>query len=694
MDVKKHFVTPVWKWLLQLFLAVAGTVVYAGSFYGVFILDDYSAIVGNMDVRHIAPIKIEWRFITDLTFKITYAIGGLNTAYYHAGNLVIHILVSLLLYGVLRRSLLLHSDLQQCAAAAPWLAFFTALLWLVHPLQTQSVTYVCQRYESLMGLFFLLVLYCFIRGLNPGSRNKRVWYDSALVSCLLGMGTKEVMAMVPAVIFLYDYVFSGDSLSEILRSRWKVYFIMCCSVGILMMLILMAVSRHMAAGSAMFTSMSPWAYLLTQAEVIVHYLRLVFVPFPLCLDYAWLPVDRINNVILQFSFLVILGIIAALAVWKRMVLGFALGCFFIILAPTSSIMPLGDLAFEHRMYLPLAPVLAIIVVCAYILCLRLDRCISDTSKIARAAAIVMVLLIAVLLGVLTMKRNACYHSAEFIWRDVVVQRPHNIRALTNLGIELLKSGKIEESEKVSRRLLTLLNTGAIDEKSTYRIDPGVLVHYQSATHDRLGFALLCAGKTTEAIANFREAVRLRPRDGIVRHNLSLALFLAGESDKAVAELRSLLTEGVGAEKTHALLGYILAEQGDYRMAVIHYRTAVEMDPSFVSAKCELAWILATCPSDDVRNGKESLRLAKEVSALTLHASYHALDVLAAAYAENGMYEEAVITAGKASNIIENMKVNHLQAGSTSHIRLQASIVKEISARFELYKQGMAYRDRK
>ena len=691
MDVKKHFVTPVWKWFLPLLLVVAGTVVYANSFYGVFLLDDYSAIVGNMDIRHITPFKLEWRFITDLTFKITYAIGGLNTAYYHAGNLVIHILVSLVLFGVVRRSLVLHPDFQQYAAVSPWLAFFAALLWSVHPLQAQGVTYICQRYESLMGFFFLCTLYCFIRGVERCSTNKRFWYDSAIVFCLVGMGTKEVMAVVPVILLLFDYVFSGNSIREILRLRWRIHLVMFCSLGVLLVLILMTLSRHMVAGSAIFTSMSPWEYLLTQAEVIVHYLKLAFIPFPLCFDYAWLPVDRISNVILPFSFLAIIGALSVLAVWKRMALGFALGCFFIILAPTSSIMPLGDMAFEHRMYLPLAPVLAIAVVFVYLLCLRLDRFFFNGVKIVRIVSVVMVLVVVISFSILTVKRNICYHSAEVMWRDVVVKRPGNLRALTNLGIELLKSGKISESEQVSRRLLKLLNTGGIDEKSTYRIEPGVLVHYQSATYDRLGFALLCAGKTAEAIVSFTEAVRLRPRDAIARHNLSLALFMDGETDKALAELRSLLADGVGAEKTQALLGYILEQQGDYHEAVTHYRKAVQIDPSFVSAKCELAWILATCPNSDVRNGKESLILAKEVDALTLHASYHALDVLAAAYAENHMFEEAEVAVGEAMSIVRNMSKHHLQPVSTGKTNKTDSILYEISERSRLYKQRIVYR---
>lgn len=692
MDFKKQFVTPLWKWLLPLLLIIAGTVVYANSFYGVFILDDYSAIVGNMDIRHVMPVRIEWRFITDLTFKITYVIGGLNTAYYHAGNLVIHMLVSLALFGVVRRCLLLRPDFQKYTTAIPWLAFSTALLWLVHPLQTQGVTYICQRYESMMGLFFLVTLYCFARGLDPDSGRKRLWFDSAFISCLVGMGVKEVMAVVPVILLLFDFIFSGDSIREILRLRWKIHLIMFCSVVILLMLILMTVARHITAGSAMFTSMSPWTYLLTQTEVIVHYLKLVFLPFSLCFDYAWLPVQNIWGVILPFSFLVLSGILTLLAVWKRMVLGFALGCFFLILAPTSSIMPLGDMAFEHRMYLPLAPVLAVTVVSVYIFCRRVDGRISSTSIIARSAAVTVFICTTIFFGFLTVRRNACYHSAELMWRDVITKCPHNVRALTNLGIELLKSGKVGESEQVSRKLLALLSAGGVDETSAYRIEPGVLVHYQSATHDRLGYALLCAGKTSEAIANFREAVRLRPRDGMLRHNLSLALFLHGETKEALGELRSLLDSGMGGEKTHALLGYILVQQGDYGRAVIHYRRAVDIDPSFVAAKCELAWILATCPVDEVRNGKESLRLAKEVSASTLHASYHALDVLAAAYAENGMFEEAVTAAEKAVIMFESLYENNPSAFPGQNLNSEV-IVKEISNRKELYKKRIVYRNK-
>ena len=140
---------------------------------------------------------------------------------YHVVNLAIHILGALVLYGVVRRTLLCASLRQRYGDEARWLALAVALIWVVHPLQTESVTYLIQRTESLMGLFFLLTLYCVIRGSTSSGR--RGWYAAAVVCCALGMGSKEVMVVAPLTVLLYDRAFLSGSFREALRARAALY---------------------------------------------------------------------------------------------------------------------------------------------------------------------------------------------------------------------------------------------------------------------------------------------------------------------------------------------------------------------------------------------------------------------------------------------------------------------------------------
>lgn len=150
-----------WFPLLILFL---GILAYANSLSGQFVFDDKMVIENNPYIRQLFFCKPTTRCFVDLTYAINYATGKLNPADYHATSLFIHLMAGLVLYGIVRRTLLLPQMAQRFRDDASLLAFFMSATWLVHPLTTSAVTYLSQRYESLMGMFYLLTLYCVIRG--------------------------------------------------------------------------------------------------------------------------------------------------------------------------------------------------------------------------------------------------------------------------------------------------------------------------------------------------------------------------------------------------------------------------------------------------------------------------------------------------------------------------------------------------
>jgi len=209
-------------WLLPLLLIGAGVAAYHNSFGGLFFLDDKLRILNNPEIRQLWPpwtvMAHSSRPLVQLSLAINYALGALDVWGYHAFNLGVHLLAGLTLFGVVRRMLESSRLRPRYGRAAPWLAGSVAVVWTVHPLQTESVTYIIQRAESLMGLFLLLTLYCGIRG--ACSPHPRVWYLAAIVACGLGMGCKEVMVAAPLVMLLYDRVFLAGSFTEILRRRW------------------------------------------------------------------------------------------------------------------------------------------------------------------------------------------------------------------------------------------------------------------------------------------------------------------------------------------------------------------------------------------------------------------------------------------------------------------------------------------
>jgi len=694
MQLRNQLVTPAWKWLFPLLIFGIILIVYSNTFSAAFIFDDHMVIVNNKDIRHILPLKIQSRCVVDLLFKLNYAVGGLNVAYYHAVNIIIHVCAALFLYGFVRRVCLLPSMAARYGRAASWLALITSIIWAVHPLQTESVTYLCQRYESMMGMFFLGVLYCFVR--SAESSRKRLWYDLTILACAIGMGTKEVMVAAPVVVAVFDWLFLSSSVREMLQNRWKFHAAMFSSIGIVVLLTIRQLSLAVQTGHPAFTVMSPLTYAVTQLEVVTHYLRLSFWPACLCLDYMWPPSESFLKVLFP-SGILIGGLLMTtlVALFRKWPSSFPGILFFVVLAPTSSFLPRPDMAFEHRMYLPLAGVVVFVVCGLYSvnqwLCGRYKRC----QRGVRAAGVLMALFVISSLSVITIQRNTIYGTAESLWRDVVGKRPRNVRALGNLVRELLHNQKNAEAERVSVLLLNCIEAEKRPSDSLYVVSPGLLMHFQASAQDRLGVALLCAGRTEESIAHFLEAVRISPRDGYARHNLSLALILSGKTNEALGELESVQQEDEGRERCQSLLAFILAGKGDFAGAVRCYRNALEIDSSNLSDKCELAWILATSPDNKIRNGADALMLAKEAVEASFHASYHALDVLAAAYAENRMFDEAQKTAVMARMIAikrkQEKKNESVTPGALQKVEDIDVTVSDIEGRIRLYEQKKPYR---
>ena len=208
-------------------IVLAGALTYANSLSGPMLFDDQSAILDNPQIRHLWPITaalapprasvLANRPIVNLSFAINYAIGGLSVRGYHIGNVSLHILSALVLFGIIRMTLATPKLRNRFAPAADAVALASALIWMVHPLHTESVDYLTQRTELMMGLFYLLTVYSAIRAARSTARDR--WYGAAIVSCLLGMGCKESMVTAPVVVVLYDRIFLFDSMREAWRSR-------------------------------------------------------------------------------------------------------------------------------------------------------------------------------------------------------------------------------------------------------------------------------------------------------------------------------------------------------------------------------------------------------------------------------------------------------------------------------------------
>ena len=416
--------------LMALVIVIAGLWVYHNSFHGPFIFDDVPAILNNPNIRQLWPpwramyappsSPVAGRPVVCLTLALNYALGGLNVWGYHAFNVTIHLLCALVLFGILRRTFEGEKLRERFGAGAVWLAGAIALIWEVHPLQTESVTYIVQRTELLMGLFLLLTLYCALR--SSQSTHPRVWQVVAIAACALGMGSKEVMVVAPVIVLLYDRVFLVSSFRELWQRRKGLY------IGLagtwLILAVLMAATFPRETISFGTENLTAGDYLKTEAGVLLYYLRLCFWPHPLVIDYSNWPIARSLRESFVSAMVVILLIGATLWAFRRRPwVGFLGAWFFLILAPTSSFIPiLGEVAAERRMYLPLAAVVTLVVAGIWRIVAELrgnDAVVLPAQRLAIGILIVDVLL----LGWLTVRRNGDYRTEVSIWRDTAGNLP-------------------------------------------------------------------------------------------------------------------------------------------------------------------------------------------------------------------------------------------------------------------------------
>ncbi len=709
--------TPVGGWTVLLaagLIVLATAIAFSSSFAGCFVFDDSIAIVENPTIRQLWPLwptlypprqgeTVTGRPLLNLSLAINFAISGYQVWSYHATNLAIHILGALLLFGVLRRTFLLPAMRNRWGTAAVPLAFVIVVLWAIHPLQTESVTYIVQRAESLMGLFYFLTLYCFIRGAEwdstifasakigtvPTIRGASVegsgargqgsgvragsssfilppvaWYVGSVSACLLGMATKEVMISAPLIVLLYDRTFCAGSFREAWRRRYGLYLALA-GTWLLLGWLVFAMGDVRSTAESLAEEFTWWSYLWTQPGVIIHYLRLALWPSELCLDYGW-PVARTAADVLLPA-IVVVGLFVATvgALVQRPAWGFLGVCFFAILAPTSSFWPIGQAAFEHRMYLPLAAVAAGVVVGGFLAGQWLARRGIIPLPILQATGGTLVMFASIAFGFLTFQRNLDYQSELAIWKDTVAKVPGNGRVHLNLGNALTALGQME---------------GAITE---YRTALEIQPNYAEAHHN-FGVALYKQGHLDEAMAHYRKALQLKPDYADAHNSLGVVLARSGRFDEAIAHGNEALEIKPDFMKAHNNLGIALAKCGRFDEAIAHFQRALALKPDFAEGRDnlviaqsqreelvktlakrraslrshpddvallnDLAWTLATNPNASIRNGAEAVELAQRAVRLSDGREPTVLGTLAAAYAEAGQFPEAVQTARKALQV--------------------------------------------
>lgn len=530
-------------WLALVVLAVATWAIYGRALAAPFIFDDQYSLLQNRSITSLWPLigdgdgrgplnppresPTAARPLANLTFALNYHFVRLDPRGYRVVNLLIHLVNGMLLWAIVRRTLRLPRFGGTFDRSAGWMALAAALLWTVHPLVTETVVYITQRTELLVACFYLLTLYSSLRYWSADSiQTRRIWLALTCIACLAGATSKEVFATAPLVVLLFEWTFLGGTPREIARRSWPLYVTLATSWLVLAAMQLNS-PRSESAGFSLGVSLVDWW--TTQAEIFLMYLKLAVWPSPLVIHYEWPGLETLSSGWPAVLVVAFLGAATLALVWQRRASGYLAACVFAVLAPTHLIPIITEIAAERRMYLPLAALVTLALVGGYYLATRIA-----SKESARKLSLFAFAALVLAYGAVSFQRVGDYQDDVLLWRQVVGLQPHNHVAHTNLA-----------------------------------------------------GALAARRESAAAIAQYREALRLKPEFTEGRYSFGMALAATGQLDEAIAELRRVVEEMPEAYRIRNNLGVVLFSAGRLPEAIAEFEKTLELQPDFTEARDNL-----------------------------------------------------------------------------------------------------------
>ena len=503
-------------WRLLALLAAAAAV-WAGTLGVPFVFHDQTAIVSNLRIRELwpAPAGAPWP-VLEWTFALDYALGGLAVAGYHLTNVALHAACGLVLLDLARRSLEATGVAPARARVSAWWA---ALLFLVHPLQSEAVTLVTGRAEVLAGLALLAMLDLALIGERAPRWRGLAWTGAALAAGL-GMAAGPTMLAAPlALAWLARSAFArpatlrvsygGQPAAPTRPRRWPLWAGVLVAWGLALALVLSRVHP----GTVLAAGTPPLVYLRAQLGVTAHYLRLFVWPDDLTIDYAW-PAGA-PGVGAAFAWAAVAVALAWLARRGPRAAALWLGLALLPLVPTSTLLPLADVAAERRMYASVAGLAVLAALAGTALARR-----RPGRVLAPVAAVVVVLALAAA----TMARIQVWRDPVALWQDALARTPAKQRVFRELAASYVRRGDHVHAARVVAAESFALERALAARPS----DPDLLV--------ALGKAYALQGRVSEALAVARRAVRLAPTDPAARAELGALLLAQADPQGAVAQL--------------------------------------------------------------------------------------------------------------------------------------------------------------
>jgi tetratricopeptide (TPR) repeat protein len=670
-------------WFFCLILPVVTILAYQPAWHGGFLWDDDAYIINNKLLTAPDGWQRIWFSLdspsqyfpfTYSTFRIEHALWGLNTTGYHWVNLLLHVGNALLVWAVLAR----------LKVPGSWLA---AAIFALHPVQVESVAWITERKNVLMGFFFLLTLLAWIAFVDERTRRPWIFYCLALISYTLALSAKATACTLPAALFLIFWL-----QKKPITMRRLIQIVPFVVLGIGMGLLTVWWERyHQGTNRDVFPFLGPIERILVASRAVWFYLSKIFWPSNLTFIYPRWNISPANS--LDYIWL-IAGIAACVAMYFiRRYVGRSVevgAAFFVAtLSPVLGFIMLFTFRYtfvaDHYQYLA----------CIGPIALASAGIVSSSDRFAqyRAAIVSVSLLVVASLGVLTWRQAATYSDVETLWRTTLARNPECWMAHTNLGLVLLQENKIDDAIAHYRSALqmqpdswdaeynlgtALLGKGQADE---------AIPHCERAVRMRptdpdarvsLGNALLQKGRIDEAIAHYQQAITAQPDHFLARYSLGHALLEKGELDGAIQVCRSALLLRDSDADCHTTLAIALEEKGNPADAIRHYQKALDLSPQSIPTLTNLAWLLSTSQDASLRNGPKAIELARQADRLTGGANTLVLRTLAAAYAEAGEFANAIRTARSAMQL--------------TRMHGEDSLTTDLDQQIRLYQLGMPYRE--
>jgi Flp pilus assembly protein TadD len=648
---------PWWNqdWLLALLLAVAVIFAYRPAWAAGFIWDDDDYVTKNSLLTAPDGLRRIW-FSTDspsqyfplvyTVFRMEHALWGLNPAGYHCFNILLHAINALLVWRLLRR----------LVVPGAWLA---AAIFALHPVNVESVAWITQL-KNVLSLFFsllaLLAWVAFVDEFKVQGPRSKVFYALALLFYMLALCSKTTACTLSIALLLILWLKHRP-----IGWRRLAQVVPFLIPGIGMGLVSMWWERHHQGLEGTIYALGPLERLLIAGRAVWFYLGKLVWPVNLTFNYPRWAINPADPP--AYGWLAAGAGLIAVIIFARRFLGRGVevaAMFYVItLAPLLGFFMLYSFRYtfvaDHYQYVAMIGPVALAAAGSSVAVSRLPR-----ARPFLGPAACGVLLFG--LGILTSRQCGMYSDLETLWRMTIARNPDSSMAYNNLGTIFLEKGDLDAATGCFQKALSIqpdspnahFNLGQIlchqnrlDEAVPHFLKVLELQPDDVKTRSDLGVVFMQQDRLGEAISQFQIIVKLQPQDAALHNNLGWAMLQAGQVNEAIAEFQTALTLPPALPIAHNNLALALLRNGQAREAVAQYRMFLELRPDNVPVLCDLAWVLATWPDAEVRNGQQALELARRANALMSSEDPMTLRALAAAHAESGEFAEAVATARQA-----------------------------------------------